>query len=451
MKKMWKKIIGAAAAAVMIVTSCLPASAAVDTAAVFELTSNTWTNWPQAPDIAADTAVVMDLDTGAVLYDKGKDAQRFPASITKIMTALLILENCSDRNAQVTMTETGMADAYSGSSNVNPTLGEVFTVDQCLEMILVKSANDVSTQMAEYVGGSVQGFADMMNARAAELGCTNTHFCNASGLENNDHYTSPYDMALITREALKQDRFREILGMQSVTIPATNMSGERHYGTHVQMMVPGNQFYYESCIGGKTGYTDISKSTLVAVAQRDGRTLIGVIMGHPDGNLIFQDMGAILDYGFQNFTQTDMSCGQEMLSGGTATLPSGTTPEQAEIHATRTDGGIALSYLCSGQTVGTGLITEENYEKLKQVHAVTADFAEEPEEQEPEVTGEAEEEVPETASEQEDAEEQETAEKSGSILPYVIMGVLGVLILAGLALILVGSARRRRRRRRRRH
>ena len=444
MRKKMKRFVCAAAAIITGLLSCCQVFAAVDTSAVFELTSNTWEKWPQAPDIQGDTAVVMDLDTGAVLYDKGKDAERYPASITKIMTSLLILENCSDMNAQVTMTETGMADAYSGSSNVNPTLGEVFTVEQCLQMILVKSANDVATQMAEYVGGSVQGFVDMMNAKAAELGCTHTHFCNASGLENDDHYTSPYDMALITREALKHDKFREIIGLQNITIPATNTSGARYYDTHIQMIVPGNQYYYEGCIGGKTGYTDISKSTLVAVAERDGHTLIGVVMGGTDSNLICTDMIAILDYGFQNFSVTDMSYGLEMISGGTAMVPNGTEADAVEIQASRTDGGIQLTYLYSGQTLGGGLISEEGYKQLKQEREVTADFEDEPEESQEtqNVTVTA---TPEAEQPEENGDRQETG---NSILPYVIMGVLGILILGGVILIVVGSRRNRKGRRR---
>ena len=444
MRKKIRKTLCAAAAAIAVLTGCCQVFAAVDTSAVFELTSNTWENWPQAPDVQAATAVVIDSDTGTVLYDKGKDAQRYPASITKIMTALVILENCTDMDAQVTMTETGMADAYSGSANVNPVLGEVFTVEQCLQMILIKSGNDVATQMAEYVGGSVQGFADMMNAKAAELGCTNTHFCNASGLENDDHYTSAHDMALITAEALKHDKFREIIGLQSVTIPATNMSGERRYGTHVQLIVPGSEYYCEGCIGGKTGYTDISGSTLVAAAERDGRTLIGVIMGSPDGGRISVDMRTILDYGFQNFSAVDMSCGLEMVSGGTAAVPSGVTADMVSVRAVKAEGGIALSYLYSGQTVGNGQMTEDGYRQLTEQREVDADFELEPEEEpeSPQATATV---SPEPENEEDTGTDQTPGEENRSILPYIVMGILGVLILGGIILILIGIKRNRKR------
>ena len=277
----------------------LSASAAVDESQTyFPVESNTWEGWPEGPDIAAYTGCVMDADTGQILYAKGMDAERYPASITKIMTAILIMDNC-DMSSLVTMNEVGMADAYAGSSNITPTHGEIFTVEECLKMILVKSANDVSTQMAAFVAGSVEAFADIMNARAAALGCTHTHFANASGLHNPDHYTSAHDMALIMQEALKYQKFREIVSQQQVVIPETNFSGARYYDTHLEMLKEG-RFYYEGTIGGKTGNTDEAMSTLVMAATRNGRTLIGVIMGHGSGEGIIFDMHAILDYGFGN-------------------------------------------------------------------------------------------------------------------------------------------------------
>ena len=220
-----RRLAGVLAMILVICTAARPAMAAVDPAASFQVDSNSWQQWPQAADIQAKTGVVMEAETGAVLYAKGMDAQRYPASLTKIMTALLLVENCG-MDQQITMTETGLSEAYPGSSNCSPVLGEVFTAEQCLQMILIKSANDVATQTAEYMGGSVQGFADMMNDRAAKLGCVSTHFTNASGLESTvDHYTSAHDLALITREAIKNDKFRETFGTRYVTIPATNLSG----------------------------------------------------------------------------------------------------------------------------------------------------------------------------------------------------------------------------------
>ena len=445
MHKRLKRIICAGTAALVWTLTCVTAWAGVDTAATFQVDSNSWKNWPAGPDIQGDTAVVMELETGAVLYNKGMDAQRYPASITKIMTAMLVLENC-DLNGQVTMTETGMADAYSGSSNCLPKLGEVFSVEQCLQMIMIKSANDVSTQVAEYMSGSVQGFADRMNSRAAELGCQNTHFCNASGLENNDHYTSAHDMALIMREALKYDKFREILAMQNVTIPATNMSGERYYETHVQMMVPGNPYYYGGCFGGKTGYTDISKSTLVTCAQRDGITLIGVVMGGIDSNLICDDMKAVLDYGFQNFTKTDASYGCETISGGTAMLPQNVKLESLTTKAEETEEGTLVTYELSNQVVGSAVMTDENYAVFQEKRGVKDSGNQE---------GEAESEssvvTVSRPTEEKQISDSDEGQGSGTKLAvYIAIAILGILILGGVVLIFLGASKKNNRRKRRR-
>ena len=443
MYKRLKRIISIGIMLLSLVALSVPAKAAVDLNAVFSVESDGWEKWPQAPEVQGDTAVVIDADTGAVLYSKGMDAARFPASITKVMTALLVLENC-DLNGQVTMTETGMADAYSGSSNCLPQLGEVFTVEQCLQMILIKSANDVATQMAEYIAGSVQNFADMMNARAAQLGCINTHFSNANGLENDEHYTCAYDMALIMREALKYDKFREIIAMLDVTIPSTNLSGARYYETHVQMIVPGNPCYYESCIGGKTGYTDISRCTLVTCAEKDGVSLITVIMGHPDWNVICLESSALYDYAFQNFYRVDMSNGYEMVSGGVAVLPVSATAEEVEATAEQTEEGVRLTYLYGGRTVGTGVMSIENYTQYQQTVSVTGEI-EIPQPIEPE-------DVLVNVSSSDGEDIQKPVEKQGSgskFVAYLAIGILGILILLCVILIFVGSLRRKRSRKRR--
>jgi D-alanyl-D-alanine carboxypeptidase (penicillin-binding protein 5/6) len=323
--------------------------------------SNLWTGWPQTVVTGGRTACLMDAETGTVLYNKGMTAPQYPASTTKIMTALLIIENCPDMNAIVTMTETGLADAFPGSSNSNPSLGEQFTVRQCLEMILVKSANDIATQMAEYVAGSVSAFADMMNARAAQLGCINTHFANASGLEDENHYTCAYDLSLITRAALQYDIFREITGSMYVEIPATNMSDARYYETHLAMINPDMPYYYPYVKGGKTGYTPIARNNLVQFAEKDGRTLICVIMCIEDQGVLFSNMATLFDYGFANFERDELTLGVPVEAGGVALLPNGTdvsflTNETAEV-----ENGLNVGFLYNGVRVGTAIMTEDNY------------------------------------------------------------------------------------------
>lgn len=280
--------------------------AVVNNENICTIESNSWKDWPQAADIGASTGVVMDADTGTILFDKGMDDVRYPASITKIMTTLVALEN-SSLDTPVTFTETGMADAYSGSSNILPQLGETFSMEQSLYMILLKSANDVSTQVAEVVGGTVQGFVDMMNQKAAELGCVNTHFNNASGLPDENHYTTAHDMALIAQAALKNEEFRRIVSTSDYTIPPTNMTaGSREYRNHHAMMhEEDTSWYYEGCFGGKTGYTDSALNTLVTYADRGGMNLISVVMHGESGPSVCEDTKVVLDYAYSNFKRDD--------------------------------------------------------------------------------------------------------------------------------------------------
>ena len=160
--------------------------AAVDLNAKYDISTNQIQGWPAGPDITSDTGILMDADTGVVLYNKGADEQRYPASITKIMTLLVA-------------TETGVRNVTADSSNIGTQVGEVLTMEDCLYALIIQSANDVAAQIAEHVGGTEQAFIDMMNQRAQEIGCTNTHFANSSGLPDDNHYSSARDMALIFR------------------------------------------------------------------------------------------------------------------------------------------------------------------------------------------------------------------------------------------------------------
>ena len=455
-RRISRRILGVGTALLVMGWTSLSATAAVDLGASFDVESDSWENWPAGPQIQGDTAVVLEADTGTILYSKGMDAPRFPASITKIMTTLVALERC-DLNGQVTMTETGMADAYAGSSNCQPQMGEVFTLEQCLQMIMIKSANDVATQVAEYTAGSVDAFAELMNNKAAELGCRSTHFCNASGLENDDHYTSAYDMALIMREAMQYEKFREIIGMQSVTIPATNLSGERYYETHVQMMVPSNPYYYEGCVGGKTGYTDISKSTLVVCAQRNDMTLIGVVMGGQDSNLICDDMADILDYGFDNFYKADVSSGCSMQGGGTAVLPNylGTDSLSAS-SALGGDGYAYVFYSLGNQAVGSSAMSLDTYQTYRQQWGLDALSDSSDGQEGAENTGGGSQNgtydtlVPDGESGEETPLAGHRQGSGAKLVLYLLMGILGILIVAAVALIFVSAGRQKKRKRRRR-
>ena len=248
-RKICKKATVWLLAGVISLSAVTVQAAEVDNGASYPITTNAIEGWPQGPDTYSETAVLMDADTGTILYNKGMDEKRYPASITKIMTALLALEN-SNLDDQVTFTEECLADQTSDSGNIGMQVGEVLTMRQCLLALMIRSANDVATQIAVQIAGSVSAFADMMNQRAQELGCVNTHFVNASGMPDENHYTTAHDMALIFREAIKNQDFLDIIGTQSFTIDPTNMNPEsRTYSTHHALVAQGAPEYYEGCFG----------------------------------------------------------------------------------------------------------------------------------------------------------------------------------------------------------
>ncbi len=266
----------------------------------YPIESNDIEGWPEGPAIEAASATVMDLDTGAFLYSKQATEKQYPASITKIMTTLLLIENC-DLNSEITFSEI-VNDLEEGSSNIGIKTGETLTLLDSAYAIMLASANDVANGVAEYIGGSISGFADLMNEKAAELGCVNTHFSNPHGLYSEDHYTCAYDMALIAQAAYENETFREIIGTREYTIPETDLTDEERVLTnHHQMISPSSEYYQEWCTGGKTGYTSQCLNTLVTFSERDGRRLVSVILRVNGSGKAYEETIEILDYGYDNF------------------------------------------------------------------------------------------------------------------------------------------------------
>ena len=255
--------------------------------------------WPDYVPIQAEGGIVIDADTGTVLYGKNIHTAYYPASITKIMTALVVIENCS-LDEMVTFSHNAVYNVEAGSSSAGLDEGDVLSVRDCLYALLLKSANESANALAEHVAGSTEAFAEMMNAKAASLGCQDSHFANPSGLNNPDHYVSAYDMALIGRAALNNPTFLEIDSTLYYDLPVTkrNPEGGRIYPGH-KMLKKNMPEYYEGCIGGKTGYTSLAGNTLVTFARRNGMTLVSVVLnGHQTQ---YTDTKALLDFGFQNF------------------------------------------------------------------------------------------------------------------------------------------------------
>ena len=247
------------------------------------------------PEVAAEGAVLLNAATGEVLYGKNQDQQFNPASITKVMTALVVLEHCN-LNETVTFSETATTNLESGAVALGVSAGDQLTVEQSLYGLLLKSANEIGNGLAEHVSGSVSAFADLMNAKAKELGCKNTHFANPHGLNNENHKTTPYDMALILRAAVANDTFRKIDTTTSYQFPAIKNAAARTITMGHKMMYKTDSRYYEGIIGGKTGYTSKAGNTLVTAVERDGVRLIAVVMKAKSTH--YTDTKSMLDYGF---------------------------------------------------------------------------------------------------------------------------------------------------------
>lgn len=258
--------------------------------------------------IRSETAVLIDGDTGQVLFEKNMHKKMYPASITKVMTAVLALEN-GNLNDTVTMSKEAVFSVTRGSSHIALDVGEELTLEQALYALAISSANDAANGIAERIGGSLEGFAELMNARAREAGALNTHFVNANGLPDEDHYTTAYDMARIVMEAIKEPQFSEIFTTAYYEMPPTNMQPEKRFFWSRNDMVKG-KYQYDGLIAAKTGWTNEARHTLVTAARRDGRTLITVVMKSEGSNDKWEDSTALLNFGFRDFQRVSFSAGE---------------------------------------------------------------------------------------------------------------------------------------------
>lgn len=258
--------------------------------------------WPDAPETLSPSVILMEESTGTILYEKNSDKAHYPASITKIMTTLLALEN-GNLSDMVTFSDDAINNTEG--SGIARDYGEQMTLEQCLYGVMLESANECAYAVAEHVGGTVENFVDMMNAKAKELGCTNTHFANPHGLQDENHYTTAHDMALIAQAAYQNETFRIIIGTKMYAIPPTNKHAEEtvlrnHHDMLCTYHNANRKYLYPYCVGGKTGYTATANSTLVTYAEKDGMTLICVVMNTQSPNQ-FIDTVNLFDYAFDNF------------------------------------------------------------------------------------------------------------------------------------------------------
>ncbi len=263
--------------------------------------------WPkQSEKISAESAIVMDADTGTILYSKKINKKYYPASITKILTTLIAIEN-SKMDETVIFSQDSVYKTEG--SGIARDVGEKMTMEQCLYAIMLESANECAYAVAEHIGGTVEKFVNMMNKKAKKLGCTSSHFSNPHGLPNENHYVTARDMAVIAKAAYKNETFRLICGTKRYTIPKTNKHKEQTpLVNHHKMLYPKDtaEYLYEYCMGGKTGYTVAAGNTLVTYAQKDGMTLIVVILKGTSPQYWIETKN-LFDFGFENFSLCNVS------------------------------------------------------------------------------------------------------------------------------------------------
>lgn len=261
-----------------------------------------------APAVVSESAIVMDIDTSVILYEKNIHTRRYPASITKLLTCLVAAEN-SELTDVVTFSHEAVFGIEPGSSSIGIDEGEQLTMEECCYAALLESANEVSSGIAEHVGGSVEGFAAMMNEKVRELGGTDSNFVNAHGLHDDNHYTSAYDMALIGQAFARNETLLEISGTAFYHIDPTPMQPDPIDLRNHHCMLPGCQRSgarpCEYVIGGKTGFTTVSQNTLVTFAKKDGHRLVCVVLKGKKASY-FEDTLALINYGFDCYEDTSI-------------------------------------------------------------------------------------------------------------------------------------------------
>ncbi|SFU63935.1 D-alanyl-D-alanine carboxypeptidase (penicillin-binding protein 5/6) [Butyrivibrio sp. INlla21] len=260
--------------------------------------SNLIDSWPQGPSINAKSAIVMEAETGTILYAKNINEELYPASTTKIMTCLLAVEG-ANLNDKIKFSNEAVFSVPHDGSSIGMDVGQSISLEQALYGIMVGSANEVANAVAEHVSGSIDAFVDLMNKRAADIGCTNTHFSNTNGLQRADHYTSAYDLALISRQFFNNELLCKVANTPRYHFTATSTQPDDFYLNNKHKLITG-EVSYEGIIGGKTGYTDLAKETLVTCAEKNGMRLICVVFME-DSPEQFIDTVTLFDYAFNNF------------------------------------------------------------------------------------------------------------------------------------------------------
>lgn len=261
------------------------------------------------PSLNSTATTLVDSNTGYILHSKNATTKIYPASTTKVLTTIIAIEEL-DLNKAIVVTKTGIAIPWDSSRSYLE-VGEVMTVENLLYCTLLSSGNDAANMLGEAVSGNIDDFVDLMNQKALEIGCTNTHFANAHGYHDNNHYTTAEDMTKIVRYALKNDTFRKICETKTYTVPETNKSNERKLVNTNRLILTKEEsryaFHYEYALGGKTGYTGEAGRCLISWSKKGDLELICCVFGAPSSgskDKRYVDAINLYDYGFNEFVET---------------------------------------------------------------------------------------------------------------------------------------------------
>lgn len=326
----------------------------------FSLTVFARPSWPADTGIMAEAGIIMDMDSGAVLFGQNIHVPYPPASITKLLTALVVAENC-EMDEVVTFSQDAIYNVESGSSNsLELETGDTLSVEDCLYAMLLISSNPAANALAEHTAGSREAFADLMNQKLKELGCAESHFANPSGLNDENQYVSAYDMALIATAAFQNETVLKISSSKTHTMPATS---KRPDGSNIRMEHrllmaedTSSQYYLEGAVAGKTGYTSLAGNTLVTYAQRDGRNIVSVILKGTQPQY-YMDAKTIMNFGFAAFQNMPVGGNETFLQENRQIEANGVTYPASEL-SLDADGVITLPATAAFADAQRTLVTD---------------------------------------------------------------------------------------------
>ena len=271
----------------------------------------------QEMNIYSEAAVLMEAKTGKVLYDKNMHERKYPASTTKILTAIIAIEKCDLSETQVA-SEEAIAALKDGYTKADIKVGESFTIEELLNVLILQSANEAANIIAEHISGSTLEFAKLMNEKAKEIGCMESNFVNPNGMHDENHYSSAYDLALIGRYAMQNETFRKLVVTKECSLPHTEFwgdedveeHGERNFKNTNQLLIEDSKYYYPYANGIKAGFTTPAKNCLVSSSNKDGFELIAVVLHaeSTEDNLSarYVDSINLFEYGYNNYNKDEI-------------------------------------------------------------------------------------------------------------------------------------------------